>query len=201
MRVVESGDATIAILADGAGGTGDGAAAADAAVERCASGAATALPASPQACVALLREADDVVLRNTQGGETTLVVAVIAQGMVYGASVGNSIAWIVRPDGEVLDLTLHQRRRPFVGNGAAQPIAFGPVPLSGSLVLASDGVHDYLPRAQLVEAALEASSAAAVETAFAQLGQRHRSLPDDASLLVFRGAVNRRASSSRRRPG
>jgi serine/threonine protein phosphatase PrpC len=186
LHVVEHASTVVAILADGAGGTGDGAAAAEAAVTFCATAARREPPASALECVELLRAADQLVLDNTAGGETTLIVAVVANGEVYGASVGNSIAWIVPDKDDPVDLTRHQRRRPFIGSGSATPVAFVPMRCSGSLVLASDGVCDYLPYAHFVADLRGHHPTEAVATVFASLRQRHRNLPDDASLLVLR---------------
>lgn len=187
--VVELANAIVAILADGAGGTGDGAVAATVAVEHCAKVARHEPPASAQACVELLLATDQKVLGNTAGGETTLVVAVLANGIVHGASVGNSIAWIVPDAEEPVDLTQHQRRRPFVGSGAAIPVAFGPISCRGALILASDGMYEYLPYAQLVAAMRGRRAGDAVAAAFAGLRERHRAVADDASLLVLRPRV------------
>ena len=51
-----------------------------------------------------------------------MITALSADG-ILGASVGDSGAWLVAPDG-VLDLTAHQRRKPFPGTGMAVPVPF-----------------------------------------------------------------------------
>jgi serine/threonine protein phosphatase PrpC len=132
------------MVADGAGGTADGAAAAEAVQE-----ALRALPPSLAKfdAVQLLQRLDQQLLHI---GETTAVVAMVCDGKVMGASVGDSGAWLIG-DHDCIDLTEQQRRKPLLGSGNALPVEFGPELLSSRLLLASDGLLKYVPRSHICE--------------------------------------------------
>jgi hypothetical protein len=44
---------------------------------------------------------------------------------------------------ELIDLTVNQVRRPFLGTGCARPIGFGPTQFEGRLLVATDGLFKY----------------------------------------------------------
>jgi hypothetical protein len=50
-------------------------------------------------------------------------------------------------------LTTNQNRKPLVGSRRCSAIAFGPVPMRGTLVLGSDGLFKYCPRKELLSIA------------------------------------------------
>lgn len=130
------------VLADGAGGTSGGAEAATRVVD----GVFGADPRSAQACVDLLASLDD----RLGGGETTAVLLRVADGVVFGASVGDSSAQMLR-GGELVDLTKNQRRKPLLGSGRATVVAIEPVPLEGPVIVASDGLFSYVYHARILE--------------------------------------------------
>ena len=178
LAVVALESGLVIALADGAGG--GGAAAADeviAAVERAARG-----PFDP---VALLRELDARLRRS--GGQTTAVVLLVSEAGISGASVGDSEAWVVDADSDVA-LTGHQQRKPLVGSGSATPVPLGAPPLAGTLLVASDGLFKYAPRARL----LELVRSSGVETLPGALVQLVRlpsgGLQDDVAVVVCRPA-------------
>jgi len=82
----------------------------------------------------VLEAIDRVVLSDPDAGETSALVMLVQQGVVVGASVGCSLAYIVPPVGEAKLLTTRQRREPRIGTGVASPICFGPVQLDGRLI-------------------------------------------------------------------
>lgn len=125
-------------VADGAAGTGSGAAAADRLIAALSKLAAEA--ANVDWWRALL-ELDEELAGS--GGETTAVVAFVNSDRVYGASVGDSEAWIISPEGELTDLTVHQRRKPLLGSGEALPVEFEAERRGGRLLLATDGLVKY----------------------------------------------------------
>src|SRR5208282_3245987 len=88
-RVLEEhfGPRTLAVVADGAGGTGGGAAAAAMACSIAAERLRTGGPGTPEDWARCLYEADQAVLRT--GGQCTAVVVEISEGRVVGASVGD----------------------------------------------------------------------------------------------------------------
>src|SRR5215468_5569678 len=118
-RVFEVGDDRIIVLADGAGGTGNGALAAQAIVD--AVGAATH---ATQDWCALLADLDRDGNRLGHG-ESTAVILAIRGGTISGASVGDSGAWLLR-ESDVIDLTEGQRRKPLVGSGCV-PFRVAPI--------------------------------------------------------------------------
>jgi PPM family protein phosphatase len=75
-------------------------------------------------------------------GESTVVVVDITSDRVCGASVGDSRAWLFSD--EITDLTAGQVRKPLVGSGAARPVGFNVGPLTGMLLVATDGFANYV---------------------------------------------------------
>src|SRR5215469_16000992 len=128
-------------VADGAGGTGNGGTAAQAFINELQMMALND-PARTD-WFDRLCELDDEIARNRRRGETTAVVAWVANGHVRGASVGDSSAWLISPTGEVTDLTAHQRRRPMLGSGEALPVIFEAEIGNCRLVLGTDGLFKY----------------------------------------------------------
>ena len=108
-------------VADGAGGTGGGSAAADSLIAFLSR--LTEKAVSTDWFAALCRFDDELTARRL-GGQTTGVVAFVSSDCVRGASVGDSSAWLISPAGETTDLTARQRRRPLLGSGEALPVQF-----------------------------------------------------------------------------
>lgn len=140
------------VVADGAGGAGRGAEAADYLVERVRQDR----PVSGRSIVSLL-ESIDLELAARASGLTTAVVLRLQGGRAVGASVGDSVAWVFGPDG-CEELTEHQSRRPLVGSGEARPRAFVRSGVE-RVVLATDGVSAFLPADRLTELAERGATA------------------------------------------
>jgi serine/threonine protein phosphatase PrpC len=145
--VVHGPDAVVIAVADGAGGTSNGGAAAETVV-RAASEAADALSSRAIEPSAFLCELD--ARARAAGGQTTAVLAIVRAGEVWGASVGDSSAMLHTGD-RVDDLTEAQRRKPLLGSGAAKPVAFR-ARLEGTLLVATDGLWKYASYTLLLEA-------------------------------------------------
>jgi len=126
-------------VADGAGGTGGGASAADRLIVALTK--LTAQAASADWWSVLLELDEELAGR---GGETTAVVAFVDSDRVRGASVGDSAAWLISPAGEMTDLTVHQHRKPLIGSGEALPVEFEAELRGGRLLLATDGLTKYV---------------------------------------------------------
>jgi len=121
-------------LADGAGGTSNGALAAEAFVD--AVGAT-----SPETNWSAMIEAMDSDASRLGHGQTTAVVVTVDPGGITGCSVGDSGAWLVGD--EVIDLTDGQVRKPLVGGGCV-PFVFHVGPIgNATLLVASDGLLRY----------------------------------------------------------
>jgi len=169
-------DGHLLVLADGAGGTSGGAEAADAVLN----GARTSSLDSVSACIRLLKDLDQ---RLTNVGQTTAVVIVVSDERIFGASVGDSSAWLIGFS-DVLDLTQHQQPKPLLGSGDAMPIGFGPVPCFGRLLVGSDGLFKYVPHERIrnLVSTLPLQDAPAALVAAARL--RSGALQDDIAVIV-----------------
>lgn len=82
----------------------------------------------------ILETIDRVLFSDPDVGETSALVMLVQQGVVVGASVGDSLAYIVPPVGEPCLLTSVQHKGPGIGSGIARPIGFGPTQLDGKLI-------------------------------------------------------------------
>lgn len=118
------------------------------------------LPRSPEEWVMLLEGIDHAVLADPDAGETSALVMLVEQGVVVGASVGNSLAYVVRSEGEPHLLTRSERRSSRIGTGLAAPVGFGPAQLDGKLITRRAGRFDAfgLPPAIAAARASEAAS-------------------------------------------
>lgn len=182
LQVSCSGQRWTIAIADGAGGISGGAVAASAAVEAAAAFGIEAARTPTEWC-AFLRELDQSLATDRRAGETTIVVAQVINGAVHGASVGDSRAWLIER-GQSTDLTNSQRRKPLLGSGMTEPVAFAPRDIKGRLLVATDGLFNYASPETIVNAALDAP----LEQAAAALVNRVRlpagALQDDIALVL-----------------
>jgi serine/threonine protein phosphatase PrpC len=172
-------DGCLVAVADGAGGTGNGAGAAEgliAALTKLA-GYAASTDWFDALCVL-----DDEL--SASGGLTTGVVAFVDDDRIRGASVGDSSAWLISPTGELTDLTALQRRRPLLGSGEALPVQFKAERRGGRLLLASDGLVKYATAERICALATQG----AVEEAARALANCVRlpsgALQDDVAVVI-----------------
>lgn len=142
-------DHVLIALADGAGGSSGGGAAAEFAVRSILE---WKLALDPAEWVMCLAEIDRRLSEGGTGGEITAVAALISAETIVGASVGDSGAWFIQA-AECVDLTHQQKRKPLLGSGSAVPsmIRFGAGP--GILLVATDGLLKYAPRERILETA------------------------------------------------
>jgi hypothetical protein len=108
---------------------------------------------------------------------------VVADGQVFGASVGDSCAWLLSAAG-VLDLTEYQKAKPLLGSGNAKPIGFGPFSCVGRLLVGSDGLFKYVPsdRIHALATTLPLAEVPAALVDAARL--RSGALQDDIAIIV-----------------
>jgi hypothetical protein len=166
-------DGFVLALADGAGGTGGGAAAAELAVRLVMEGRA------PWAEV--IRAID----ASLNGGQCALVIAAVSGAAISGASVGDCGAWLI---GEIVqDLTASQVRKPLVGAGAT-PVAFEAELAGSTLLLASDGLFNYASREVILKAARGPDLQAAAKALAALPRLRSGAFPDDVSVILGRSS-------------
>ncbi|HEY6940128.1 hypothetical protein [Dokdonella sp.] len=162
-------------LADGAGGTSGGAGAAMR-VLREARALHRGLHRSPLEAL----DAVDAALSRS-GGQSTAILVELREGVLRGASTGDSRAWLI--GGNLIELTRSQRRRPLLGDGGL-PVPFGPVALRGRLLLASDGLFDYVDLRAIARTAVggELASCARALTALPRFADG--TFPDDVVVLL-----------------
>jgi serine/threonine protein phosphatase PrpC len=174
--VVPTTDGLIIALADGAGGTGSGAKAAEAAID----GVRGLTSVDPEA---LLRELDDP--GRLGRGESTAVVIAIQGTALRGASIGDSGAWLIGTEG-IVDLTHDQQRKPLLGAGCT-PVGFATTfPGGSTLLIASDGLLRYAKPAAIARLAsgdnLERAASTLVDLVRLPTGR----LQDDVSIVLCR---------------
>lgn len=183
--VMQVGDAWVIAVADGTGGMSGGAQAADLVIAGVRDRATQAGfdVVSAAAWTGLLVEVDRSIAAEARAGETTGIVLAVTGDLVIGASCGDSRAYLIDPAG-AHELTRDQQRRPRLGSGRALPRAFAAA-AAGTLVVASDGLFDYVPMAAIREVVIRAGSnlaGALVELVLA----RCRQLPDDIVVVTGR---------------
>ncbi len=143
VAVLNDGDRTVIVVADGAGGMGAGDLAAESVVQEITSAYQSIHSADDWAN--LLRQIDCQI----SAGESTAVVVDIRPYGIAGASVGDSQAWMI-DEGEIVSLTAEQNRKPLLGSGQAIPVGFNQPPLHGILVAGTDGFFDYAKRDDII---------------------------------------------------
>ena len=141
-------------VADGAGGTGGGAGAAECLIAFLAK---LRQEAASTDWFAALCTFDDEQSARPLSGQTTGVVAFVDSQRILGASVGDSSAWLISPSGQTIDLTARQRRRPLLGCGDALPVQFEAERLGTRVLLASDGLSKYAPADRICALAVRGS--------------------------------------------
>lgn len=162
-------------LADGAGGTGNGAAAADAIVE-----AVARVPGLDP--VMLLEKLDERLLQI--GGQSTAVVVVIRGEELRGASVGDSGAWLIE-GANMVDLTAGQQRKPLLGDGAVVIPFVARWRVGATLLVASDGLLRYAKRADIARVVAGTSPLRAAARELVELVRlADRGLQDDVAIVL-----------------
>ncbi len=170
------------VVADGAGGTGGGAAAADRLLAALTN---RRTEATSTDWWSVLLELDEEL--SARGGQTTAVVAFVDGDRVRGASVGDSAAWLISPEGGMTDLTVHQRRKPLVGSGEALPVEFEGERRGGRLLLATDGLIKYTPRDRICALAMTGSVVEAVDALINAVRLPSGALQDDVAIVLLGG--------------
>jgi PPM family protein phosphatase len=140
-------------LADGVGGRAYGAEAAERAVKLiCEIGARYEGDLhKPKFWTTTFKKLDDLLFQHEKVGETTLVALAVTPRGICGASVGDSVAWLVNSR-ETRVLTSGQYKG-FLGSSISTPVAFQEKKFDGTLMLASDGVSKYSDHEQLEQLA------------------------------------------------
>lgn len=188
----DDADGWLCALADGQGGRGGGAAAAQIAIDRILTATLSHPPETlleEHTWYPVVADADEAVAESDEAGLTTLVCAFVTTRAVCGVSCGDSAALLVQSDKTTRRLTERQRKNPPVGSGAAFPVAFGAaLTPPWKILLLSDGVwrsvgwENVERLAGLLDG--ETLTAALRESAKGAGGGR---LHDDFSLILLQG--------------
>jgi serine/threonine protein phosphatase PrpC len=179
VEVFHDEDRIVIVVADGAAGTGSGDQAAETVVREVR--AAVGRARSEADWAATLVQVDCRV----GVGESTAVIVDLSAGGLCGASVGDSQAWIME-GGELDNLTAGQVRKPLLGTGEARPVGFSRGPLSGILVVASDGFANYVKRPELLRRISEYEFCEMPRKLVDLVRLRSGELWDDVSIVVCR---------------
>lgn len=182
-EIVELGSSLLVVLADGAGGRSNARQTAQAVIRTIRQRADALALTDPEQCRTLLLAVDREAAK--AGGESTGVFVLLAKGSTTGASVGDSEAWIIEGE-KITAITEQQRRKPCLGTGAISATSFRYPPLTGTLLVASDGLFKYTSREAILNVVkntdLELVARNLVELVRYPSGQ----LPDDVSLVLVR---------------
>jgi serine/threonine protein phosphatase PrpC len=139
------GEAAVLVVADGAGGTGDGAAAAELVLERVREAVLDVEfdLLTPARWTEFLRELGPAV---TRVGESTVVIVVLVPGMLVWATAGDSEAWLIGPttDARLTEIS------PRLGSGLEAPKAGARGGLSERLVVGTDGLFRHAPKDEIL---------------------------------------------------
>ena len=180
-EIFQSGDRTILAIADGAGGVGGSAAAAEALIYNVMESCSQLL--TPGHCHRLLLQVD-TVLAGGGSGETTGIIAVITPEIIFGATVGDSGARIYHSNVETF-LTAGGPLKPLLGSGEARVMEFGTL-LEGTLVVATDGLWKYASSVN-ISAKIETVTPENLAAELVNLPRlRSGSLPDDIAVVTCR---------------
>ena len=170
--------ALFVIVADGAGNSDRGAKAAAVVMRE----AARVLVPDTD-LLELLTRIDQTVAMT--GGETTAVALIVSGGIVRGASVGDSEAWLIGDDW--MRLTEGQRRKPLLGSGDAKPIPFR-AELRGTLIVGTDGLFKYGEVSAITSAAKNPDLERVADELVAAVRLPSGALQDDVGLAAIRQA-------------
>lgn len=140
--IINCPERMLIVVADGAGGMGDGDVAADTVIREI-DRMYGAIDTADQWAAALGR-----LDYRIGSGESTAVVVDVRPSGVFGASVGDSRAFMI-DNGEFDDLTALQKRKPLLGSQAAVPVPFARPQLNGLLLVGTDGFWNYVNQERL----------------------------------------------------
>ena len=135
-------------ISDGAGGTGDGGKASRYVVEAFKEVTQIGGFDTPEDFESFLRSIDTELFCESDGGEATAIIGVILNGVVVGASVGDSEAWLFNLEYDY-ELTSMQNIKPLLGSGSSIPIGFGPMLVEQFMLLGSDGLFKYVKHTEI----------------------------------------------------
>ena len=168
-------------VGDGAGGMSGGAEAADKFLN--AVKQSTASLSTEDSCAALLRSIDSSIDADPSAGETTGVIVIVQFDRIFGASVGDSAAWLFGEQSRH-ELTRAQTRKPFLGSGGARPQPFVLESQFGTLVVATDGLWKYTSIEAIHKVVKENGSSGLAHKLIELVRLKSGTLPDDICVIT-----------------
>lgn len=174
----------IVLLADGAGGFGDGGKAADFFVKQSHHYITHSQELNNNILENILRKVDSDLHCNGYG-ETTSVIAVINANTIFGASVGDSHCYIFNKEFTIHATSL-QYRKPLLGSGEIVAISFGPFRIDNKVIIASDGLFDYTTINKICETLTECHMENIGQQLLRLVELPSRQLQDDFSVVVYK---------------
>ncbi|RKZ49450.1 MAG: hypothetical protein DRR16_06000 [Candidatus Parabeggiatoa sp. nov. 3] len=183
-EVIEYPHGIVLIIVDGAGGMSGGREAAEFVIQSIKNQLVSKEAFSnPLIWYNILCQIDHQLYVHPLAGETTAVVVAINEEFVCGASVGDSSAFLLQDNNDI-ELTAQQWHKPLLGSGIAVPTAYGPSPLSGILLLATDGLTKYAPPASIREIVLNNDVEQVANQLIESVRYPSGNLPDDVTVIV-----------------
>ena len=135
-------------------------------------------------CVEALRKMDEAIAKDSIAGETTCALAIVTPKDIFGASVGDSGVWWIPENGNYLNLTHAQQRKPFIGSGDAWPVPFHHLTQPGSLLLATDGLLKYTSAENIIGTCREHPAEVAAKRLIELVRYPSGGLPDDVTVIL-----------------
>lgn len=184
--IIEHPLGILLVMADGAGGMAGGRDAAELVIQAVKQAQVPETEfLNPLRWCHILSQADEELYQHPIAGETTAVVVAVNDNLVCGASVGDSGAFLVQEAGSI-ELTDQQWRRPLIGSSIAAPVPFGPIPLAGTLLLASDGLIKYATPETIRQIVLTNPVKDATKALIESVRYPSGNLPDDVTVIISR---------------
>lgn len=182
--VIQHSHGLLLVIADGAGGLGGGIEAAELVIQiikECALSEAEFI--NPLIWGNILTEADNQLYEHPMAGETTVAVVALSNGSICGASAGDAGVFLVQEQTDI-ELTALQQRKPPLGSGAALPIPYGPIPFSGTLLIATDGLMKYAKKEKIRQIVLDNDFEQVAKLLTECVRYPSGNLPDDVTVIV-----------------
>jgi serine/threonine protein phosphatase PrpC len=170
-------------IADGAGGISGGAQAADFFLGAVQESAASL--SSSENCARLLATIDRQMAQSSDCGESTGVIAVVELNRIFGASVGDSMAWSFSA-GRRIELTSGQHRKPFLGSDGATAHTFDLLNGPGALVVGTDGLWKYTSIESIEKQVSEGDAGTLANRLCDLVRLRSGAFPDDVAVVTCR---------------
>jgi len=180
--------ASILVVADGAGGSAGGSLAADMVIGHVRAYCATENPdLSEDSLTQLVLTIDNAVADDPLAGETTALLAVVTNESIVGISVGDSDGYLVFGDRDYPLTPRHSK--PYLGHRAAAPESFVAEIQNGILLLGSDGLWKYASTDRVLSTVRTRLPLYRMASALIDLVRlRNGGLQDDISIALCRRA-------------